>query len=184
MQQITTKAAMRGHIILSHGLDSSPEATKVSVLAKCAEALGWQTIRPDYRADDALGHAGCVEPRLRRLQAAIEACPAAPVLVGSSMGAFVSGLVATRVRVAALFLLAVPSAIPGVDTPFDLPADLPTMLVHGWRDELCPADRLVEMARARRLPLLMLDDDHRLSGSVEAIATQFGLFLENLAEAA
>ena len=38
-----------GHVILSHGLESGPEATKVSALAKVAEQLGWTHERPDYR---------------------------------------------------------------------------------------------------------------------------------------
>jgi predicted alpha/beta-hydrolase family hydrolase len=63
---------MRGTILLSHGSDSSPEATKVSALAALAEARGWRTQRPDYRQDDARGHAGSVAPRLARLRAAIE----------------------------------------------------------------------------------------------------------------
>src|SRR6185312_11856732 len=80
--------AMRGQIILSHGSDSSPDATKVSALAVQAEALGWRTQRPDYGSDDARGHAGSVAPRVARLRATIEALDAPPVLVGSSMGAF------------------------------------------------------------------------------------------------
>ena len=43
---------MRGQIILSHGSDSGPDATKVSVLAALAETLGWRTQRPDYRATE------------------------------------------------------------------------------------------------------------------------------------
>lgn len=55
---------MPGHVILSHGSDSGPDATKVSALARIAEAQGWTTARPDYREDDAFGHAGSVPPRI------------------------------------------------------------------------------------------------------------------------
>jgi len=81
---------MHGTILLSHGSDSGPDATKVSALAALAEARGWRTRRPDYRQDDAHGHAGSVAPRLARLNAAIAACEAPPVLVGSSMGAWIA----------------------------------------------------------------------------------------------
>ncbi len=111
---------MRGQIILSHGSDSSPDATKVSALAALAESLGWRTQRPDYRNDDARGHAGSVAPRIARLRATIEALDAPPLLVGSSMGAFVSGLVSLDVPVAGLLLLATPSGIPGYARKFDL----------------------------------------------------------------
>ncbi len=74
---------MRRQIILSHGSESSPEATKVSMLAMLAESLGWRTQRPDYRAADERGYAGSVAPRIARLRATIEALDAPPLLVGS-----------------------------------------------------------------------------------------------------
>ncbi len=175
---------MRGHILLSHGSDSGPDATKVSALAALAESLGWSTERPDYRQDDLNGHAGSVQPRLGRLRAAMDAHTAPVVLVGSSMGAFVSGLASLDRPVAGLFLLATPSAIPGVSQAFDLRAGVPTVFIHGWRDDICPLDALYPVIRRQRLPLLTLDDDHRLSDSVDHIASEFRFFLEKLAVAA
>ncbi|WP_430390740.1 alpha/beta hydrolase [Dyella sp. 20L07] len=172
---------MRGQIILSHGSDSGPDATKVSVLAAFAEKLGWQTQRPDYRSDDAPGYAGSVDPRVSRLLAAIDTLDTPPVLVGSSMGAFVSGLASLQRPVAGLFLLATPSEIPGYRQAFDVRADVPTLLYHGWRDDVCPPEGVLAYAGQRRLPLIMVNDDHRLSDSVEHIVQQFHLFLDALA---
>jgi predicted alpha/beta-hydrolase family hydrolase len=177
------ETAMRGQIILSHGSDSSPEATKVSALAALAESLGWRTQRPDYRADDSRGHAGSVAPRIARLRATIEALDAPPLLVGSSMGAFVSGMVSLDVPVAGLLLLATPSEIPGYARRFDLRADVPAMLIHGWRDEVCPLAGVHAFAARRRLPLLVLDDDHRLAASMDTISAQFRLLLDRQAAA-
>lgn len=175
---------MRGRIILSHGSDSSPDATKVSALAALAESLGWDTQRPDYRHDDARGFAGSVSPRIARLRATIEASPVAPVLVGSSMGAFASGLASLDVPVAGLFLLATPSAIPGYPRAFDARADVPTLLIHGWRDEVCPLAGVHAFAGRRHLPLVVLDDNHRLIDSMDMIAAQFRHFLTTLAASA
>ncbi|HJU40066.1 MAG TPA: alpha/beta hydrolase, partial [Tahibacter sp.] len=55
---------MKGHVILSHGSDSGPDATKVSALAAVAERCGWRTSRPDYRDLDARGTTACVAPRV------------------------------------------------------------------------------------------------------------------------
>lgn len=175
---------MRGRIILSHGSDSSPDATKVSALAALAESLGWDTQRPDYRHDDARGFAGSVAPRIARLRATIEASPVAPVLVGSSMGAFASGLASLDVPVAGLFLLATPSAIPGYPRAFDTRADVPTLLIHGWRDEVCPLAGVHAFAGRRHLPLVVLDDNHRLIDSMDMIAAQLRHFLTTLAASA
>jgi predicted alpha/beta-hydrolase family hydrolase len=178
------ETAMRGQIILSHGSDSSPDATKVSALAALAESLGWRTQRPDYRSDDARGYAGSVAPRIARLRATIEAVDAPPLLVGSSMGAFVSGLVSLDVPVAGLLLLATPSRIPEHARAFDVRPDVPTILVHGWRDEVCPLAGVHTFAAKRRLPLLLVDDDHRLGSSMGMIAAQFHCMLDQLAVAA
>jgi predicted alpha/beta-hydrolase family hydrolase len=175
---------MRGRIILSHGADSSPDATKVSALAALAGSLGWDTHRPDHRSDDARGLAGSVAPRIARLRASIEACAVPPVLVGSSLGAFAAGLASLEAPVAGLFLLAAPSGIPGYPRPLDLREGVPALLIHGWRDEVCPLDGVQAFAARRRLPLLVLDDDHRLTGSLEMIAAQFRHFLATLAVAA
>lgn len=174
---------MRGHVILSHGSNSSPDATKVSALAALAESLGWSTQRPDYRDDDARGHAASVAPRIARLRATIEALDAPPLLVGSSMGAFVSALVSLDVPVAGLLLLATPAAIPGYAHPVDIRTHVPTMLIHGWRDTVCPLPAVQPLAARHRLPLLVLDDDHRLGASAVPIAAQLRLLLEQLAGA-
>ncbi|CAM5537414.1 alpha/beta hydrolase [Rhodanobacter lindaniclasticus] len=175
---------MRGQIILSHGFDSSPDATKVSALAALAESLGWHTQRPDYRTDDARGHAGSVAPRIARLRATIESLPEPPVLVGSSMGAFVSGLVSLDVPVAGLLLLATPGEIPGYARKFDLREGVPALLIHGWRDEVCPLAGVHAFTARRRLSLLLVDDDHRLGSSMDMIAAQFRHLLDRLAVAA
>jgi predicted alpha/beta-hydrolase family hydrolase len=171
---------MPGHVILSHGSDTGPDATKVSVLAKVAESMGWTTERPDYREDDKLGHAASIEPRIARLHQRIVASATPPVLVGSSMGAFVSGLASLEVPVAGLFLLAAPALIPGSDLAFDVRLDVPTLMIHGWHDDVCPLDEIYEFAGRRELPLLILDDDHRLSAHIDAISKHFSFFLEQL----
>ena len=172
---------MRGQIILSHGAGSGPEAIKTSALAARAEARGWRTQRPDFRVHDAGGYATSVAPRVAQLAAAVAACEAPPVLVGSSMGAFASALVSLQAPVAALFLLATPPLIPGIEQKLDVQAGVPVMLVHGWRDEVCPVAPIQEFAAARHLPLLLLDDDHRLGASLDMIAAQFDALLETLA---
>jgi predicted alpha/beta-hydrolase family hydrolase len=172
---------MRGHIILSHGLDSSPDATKISTLAARAEAQGWRTQRPDFRAHDADGYANAVMPRVMQLREAIAACDTPPVLVGSSMGAFASALASLGMPVAALFLLATPPLIPGYAQVLDMREGVPAVLVHGWRDEVCPASAIQAFAAPRRLPMLMVDDDHRLLASMGAITAQFDALLGALA---
>ena len=170
---------MKGHCILSHGLESSPRATKVSALAAAAERLGWSTERPDYSDLDAGGNVADIGLRLQRL---IDRCHAAPrplVLAGSSMGAFISAFATLQIRCAGLFLLAPPIHIDGY--PRKLAAAVqPTVIVHGWDDELIPAGDVVRWAQRRRDRLLLVDDSHRLEDHVQFVADEFGRFLAAL----
>lgn len=169
----------RGHIILSHGLHSSPEATKVTALAAVAERLGYSHERPDYRDIDARGRLSDIHDRIARLRACAMAVQGPLILAGSSMGAFISCLVSTERPVRGLFLMAPPIGIAGFDRRFEA-ADVPTHIVHGWDDELIPADAVVHWAQARRARLLLVDDSHRLADHVAFTAQAFEQFLQAL----
>ncbi len=171
---------MTGTVILSHGFESGPAATKTTAMAAAAQAHGWQTLCPDYREHDVNGLGPAVDPRCRQLRALCDGVDGPLVLAGSSMGAFVSGLVSREVACIGLFLLAVPVRMPDHAEPFDLRPGIPTTLVHGHDDELCPADSVWALAHRRKLDLMVVDDSHRLAGHVDWIAAQFGLFLERL----
>lgn len=170
---------MNGHVILSHGLHSSPDATKVSALARVAESLGWTHERPDYSDIDASGDIRDVQRRLQRL---LEQCQLAPrplVLAGSSMGAFISALATLEVKCVGLFLMAPPVNMDGFPRALHA-ACLPTRIVHGWRDEVCPVGDVIRWAQRRRDELVLVDDAHRLDAHVEFVAGEFGRFLERL----
>lgn len=172
--------SIRGHCILSHGFESGPDATKVTALADAAQRLGWSCERPDYTDLDArrdLSELGDVPARLQQLldltQVAASRGPV--VLAGSSLGAYISGLVSLQVPVAGLFLMAPPIRM-GSANPLDA-ARVPTSIIHGWDDELIPAAHVVDWAHARRARLLLVGDSHRLSGHVQASADAFASLL-------
>lgn len=173
---------MIGHAILSHGLESGPVATKVTALAAVAEALGWTSERPDFLAcDRAGGHGafGDVDARIAVLRERALAARGPLVLAGSSMGAFVSALVSCEVPCAGLFLMAPPPWLEGYRHRLDA-ARVPTFIVHGWDDELIPAQGVIDWAQPRRDRLLLVNDSHRLSDHVAFCAERFGDFLRSL----
>ena len=170
---------MKPFLILSHGLESGPDATKVSALAAIAEPMGFRSVRPDYRDLDASRDVGRIDARIARLQ---QHAPAATpvILAGSSMGAFISGVASLELNCIGLFLIALPVAIPGYARRFDA-ARVPTTLVHGWDDELCPVDAAIAFARVRGDTIALVCDDHRLSTQVDFVAEQFRQFLGRFA---
>jgi predicted alpha/beta-hydrolase family hydrolase len=167
---------MRPIVLLSHGLDSGPDATKVSALAAAAAAAGFSCERLDYRDLDAQR---AFDARIERLVQRARG-EAAVIMAGSSLGAFTSGLASLVAPCVGLFLLALPIAIPGYPRRFAA-REVPTELVHGWDDALCPVDAAIDFARARRARLTLLPDDHRLSGHVAWIAARFHEFLRPFA---
>jgi alpha/beta superfamily hydrolase len=170
---------MKPLLILSHGLESGPDATKVSALAAIAAPLGFRSVRPDYRDLDATRDAGRIEARIDRLKR--HASAGEPVLLaGSSLGAFISGFASFDLNCVGLFLIALPLSIPGYARQF-VAAQVPTTLVHGWDDELCPADAALAFARARGDTITLVRDDHRLSAHVDFVAEQFRQFLGEFA---
>ncbi|MBS0458206.1 MAG: alpha/beta fold hydrolase [Proteobacteria bacterium] len=173
---------MLGHVIASHGLESGPNAAKVTALAAAATALGWSCERPDFLAcDRAPGHGplGDVDARIAQLRALAGAAKGPLVLAGSSMGAFISARVSLEVPCAGLFLLAPPPALQGFAHRLEAAA-VPTWIIHGWGDELIRAQNVVDWARPRRDRLLLVDDDHRLSKHVAFCAQRFDEFLRAL----
>lgn len=170
---------MKPFLILSHGLESGPDATKVTALAKIAAPLGFESVRPDFRDIDATRDVRRIDDRVARI---VEHVPKGTpvVLAGSSMGAFTSALASMQVDCVGLFLIALPVAIPNYSRAFDV-RSVPTALVHGWDDELCPVDDAVAFARKRGDAITLVRDDHRLSAHVDFVAQVFAQFLQRFA---
>lgn len=169
----------QGLVILSHGLESGPQATKVAAMADVARELGWDEVRPDYRDLDASQDVRRIDERIARMLSHVPTDDRPFVLAGSSMGAFISGLGSLRRPPRGLFLLAPPLAIPGYAARLDAAA-VPLAIVHGWDDELIPAADVVAFAQTRRAALHLVDDSHRLTGHVDIIARWFGEWLARL----
>jgi pimeloyl-ACP methyl ester carboxylesterase len=169
----------KGHVILSHGLNSSPAATKVTAMAAMAESLGWTTERPDFSDLDASGDILKLHERLERLLQRARAVDGPLVLAGSSMGAFISALASLQVDCIGLHLLVPPPRLQGF--PLELEAaKVPIEIIHAWNDELIPAADVIAWAQARHARLILVPDGHRLEQHVDYCARALGRFLEAL----
>lgn len=161
-------------VVFSHGKDSEPWGTKIVALAAVARAAGYQVESIDYRGIET------VEGRLVRLTAACRGLSAPPVLVGSSLGSFLSAAASVEVNARGLFLMAPAFELPGLPPTPPL-AHCPIVAVHGWRDEIVPVDIAIDFARAQGATLHLVDDDHRLHASLPRIERWLGDFLGALA---
>lgn len=150
-------------VVFSHGKDSEPWGTKIVALADIARECGHAVESIDYRGIDT------VEGRLAKLLESCRALPSSPILIGSSLGGFLAAAASQPLAASGLFLMAPAFDLPGLPrTP--VVAVCPTVVVHGWRDDVVPIDKGLAFARAHGALLHAVDDDHRLHASLPRIA--------------
>lgn len=168
-------SATRKTVNFSHGKESGPWGLKITRLAKVAEARGFEVISIDYR--------GVHDPE-ERVEMLLAQCPdhgGLTVLVGSSMGGYVSLVASERIRPAGLFLMAPAIGKTGYAHCFPLPHSPQTVIVHGWDDDVVPPAPVIDYARQHKLELEMLPDGHTLENSLDFLECRFGYFLEWIA---
>jgi pimeloyl-ACP methyl ester carboxylesterase len=161
-------------VVFSHGQESGPWGSKITAMAPVVRELGLDVESVDYRGiDDPM-------ERVKKLIAVVSALPDSVVLVGSSMGGYVSAAAASRLRTRAVFLLAPAFYMPGFEqyTPQDVA--VPTAIVHGWRDDIVPVQGSIRWAQEHKAALHVLDSDHRLEDQIETICLLLRAFLKSL----
>lgn len=164
----------RNYVVFSHGQDGEPWGAKIVAMAEVARRHGYSVESVDYR--------GIADPaeRVAKLLAACQALPPPFVLVGSSLGGHLAAAVSTQVPTRGMFLLAPAFYMPGYEQFTPVPASCPISIVHGWNDDIVPADNSIRYARTYQATLQLIDSDHRLSDSVPAVCEYFSLFLTRL----
>ncbi|MBI2383474.1 MAG: alpha/beta fold hydrolase [Gammaproteobacteria bacterium] len=160
-------------VCFAHGKESGPWGTKITHLAQTARARGFEVVSPDYSHTP--------DPR-RRVEQLLAAAPAARrnlVLVGSSMGAYVSAMACAALQPQGLFLMAPALYFPGWD---EEPQGCPprTVVVHGWADDIVPVERSLRFAQPRKAALHILDSGHTLNDRLPLLALLFDRLLAEL----
>ncbi|MEO7205332.1 MAG: alpha/beta fold hydrolase [Steroidobacteraceae bacterium] len=158
-------------VVFSHGKESGPWGAKITAMAAVIRDLKLGAESVDYRGIDDPAQ------RVEKLLAVCRELEGPIVLVGSSMGGHVAAAAASRLKAAALFLLAPAFYMPGFEkyTPQDVA--VPTAIVHGWHDDVVPVDNVMRWAREHRATLHVLNSDHRLEDQIGAICILLRNFL-------
>lgn len=161
-------------VIFNHGKESGPWGTKISTLAKTAEALGLDVMSLDYQGVDDPDH------RVKKLTEYIDTLAEPFLLVGSSMGGYVATAVAEKPGCNGLFLLA-PAFYLGGKVDFDkVTPRCKIQIVHGWQDDIVPVENSWRYAKRTNAQLHIVNDDHRLIDSLQQTNTWFKEFLQSL----
>lgn len=163
-------------VIFSHGQESGPWGTKIRAMAERVKDLGCRADSVDYRG---------IEDPAERVEKLIRECEHIEdslVLVGSSMGGHVATAAAEELGAAALFVLAPAYYMKSHEELTPSPPQIPICIVHGWHDDIVPADNSIRFARRCGATLHLVDGDHRLTANIDEINEYLTYFINKIPE--
>lgn len=147
-------------IMFIHGLEGSSQGIKATLLRNLFPGL----LTPDFR--------GSLEERMSQLERVLGK-RRGWTLIGSSFGGLMAALFAFRhpAQVDQLVLLAPALIWPDFIQNLPQPTDIPTIVYHGYHDELIPIQDVQSLCAKlfRRLTFHAVDDDHGLYKTVHEI---------------
>jgi len=158
-------------VYFSHGKESGPWGSKITRLANVAEKHGCSVESIDY--------SDIIDPDLRvaRLLKVLEGVEGDFMLVGSSMGGYVSLVACEQVDPIAVFLLAPALFMPGYKKQsYGIHATVE--IVHGYSDDIVPPENSMKYAENDNCSLHLIAGDHRLNSSIETVEKLFSQFLD------
>jgi surfactin synthase thioesterase subunit len=161
-------------VIFSHGQEGSPWGFKIKRLAVIAEQMDCGVESIDYT--------NLMEPdaRVERLQEVLETQTEPAILVGSSMGGYVSLVASELLETKALFLMAPALYIPSFKQQQHHSLSPKIEIVHGWSDDIIPVSNSVKFAQQANCTLHLIAGDHGLNEVIETVESLFERFLSNV----
>lgn len=172
-------------VVFSHGKESGPWGSKFKVLAKIANNHGAQVMSVDYRKqangeDVDQNAAGEADRRVAYLLATTLPDHDRLILVGSSMGGYVSTVASATLKPDGLFLLAPAFYIANYAQQNPVASCQTAQIIHGWSDEVIPYQNSIKFAAKHLCSLQLLNGDHRLNDAIDQIGELFKLFLNRM----
>lgn len=162
-------------VVFAHGKESGPWGTKITQLALVAKRRGYAVLSPDYSFT--------MDPKAR-VEHLLQLKPQADkalILVGSSMGGYVSAMACAALKPQAMFLMAPALYFEGwAEEPVNVPRLC--SVVHGWQDDIVPVERGQRFAARHRAALHVLDADHTLNDHLPMICLLFDDLLRRASE--
>ncbi len=163
-------------VIFSHGQESGPWGTKIRAMSERAKSLGCSVDSIDYQ--------GIPDPseRVKKLMQECAPIDDRLILVGSSMGGHVATAAAEELGAAGLFVLAPAYYMPGYEELTPPPPSIPICIVHGWHDDIVPAENSIRFAKSCSATLHLVNGDHRLTANVDEINEYLTYFITTTSE--
>lgn len=164
--------SMKPLVIFSHGKVSGPKGNRIQALSKVCEEQGFDVESLDYRRLH-------TNERVTKLNNYLMNLSRPYILVGTSMGGYVSAVAGLSNEPMGIFLIS-----PAVYMDGYAEADLerlecPVTVVHGWQDDIVPVENVIRFAQAAKADLHVFDGGHRLREKLDETESCFVQFLRN-----
>lgn len=151
-------------VVFSHGKETGPYGRKIKQLIAFAETAGAQAISIDYQ------HTQDPDERVQHLLQAELPLHKKLILVGSSMGGYVSAVASKTLKPKGLLLMAPAIGLPGYVEQNPEPCADSCAIVHGWQDDVVASQLVYDWAARHQLMLQLVNDDHSLHQSIDCVA--------------
>lgn len=163
--------------IFSHGKESGPNGGKITIMKKVAESHGFETIALDYT------ECKDTSERVNKLKNYIDSKSfESLLLIGSSMGGYVSTILSNEYNLIGLFLLC--PALYMNNNEYTVNSFSPKCknieIIHGWNDEVVPYENSIKFGKQTKAIVNLVDDNHRLKKNYVFIEKIFNNFLINI----
>lgn len=167
--------AVKPLVIFSHGKVSGPKGSRIQALSKICTKNGFDVESLDYRRLP-------TNERVTKLNNYLLNLSRPYILVGTSMGGYVSAVAGLNNEPMGIFLIS-PAVYMDGYAEADLEAlKCPVTVVHGWQDDIVPVENVIRFANAAKADLHIFDGAHRLREKLAETETCFEQFLSNCRE--
>jgi predicted esterase len=161
-------------IYFAHGKESGPKGIKIIELSKIAERYGIEVISPDYT------YTYDPDERVEKLLSVCNIKSENLILLGSSMGGYVSAVASKMLKPKAMFLMAPAFYIGDYKEQNPVPYTENLTIVHGFKDNIVPYENSVKFAAKHDATLHLINSGHTLNDSLDLLKKLFNIFLSDL----
>lgn len=157
-------------VIFSHGKVTGPKGSRITALSKIAIRMGYDVESLDYRRLS-------TPERVTRLNNFVEGLNRPYVLVGTSMGGYVSAVSALSSSPLGIFLISPAIYLDGYAEAEVEKISCPTTVVHGWDDDIVPVQNVIRFAQSAGANMHIFAGGHRLREKLSETESCFEQFL-------
>lgn len=159
-------------VIFSHGKEGSPHGSKSEIIEEITKSYKIKFTAIDYIS--------CIDvnERVGLLKKIISTTQNDIILVGSSMGGYVSSVCTNDYKALGLFLIAPALYMNEYKIQVYNSKAKNIAVRHGWDDEIIPVENSIKFCKMHNCNLTIDYDDHRMSKTRHELAIHFTNFLK------